>query len=373
VYRVLIAGGGIAGSALALFLQKAGMEAIVFETAPSRQDIGGALQIAPNGMNVLGDLGLAGQVISAGSIANRMVFRNQTGKPLASVPNGGPPRHPFPAVMIARAALHEMLVTDVPVQYGKRLGTISEQGDKVRIEFDDGTSAGGDLLVGADGIWSATRQALLPAASKPVYTSLFNTGGFAHVSATAAQEAAGTLNLTFGAHGFFGDPTRFLWWTTVARDLESDATHEPTLTARHWHHPIPELIANSGPPLQGPIYDLPDLPVWHRGRSVLIGDAAHAMSPHAGQGASMALEDAQCLSMLLASRTYEKAFPEFERRCRHRVTKLALQARRSGNNKRELTPTACRIRDFIMSLALPLFLERSQNRTYDYRVTSQPV
>src|SRR6202012_5593827 len=114
--------------------------------------------------------------------------------------------------------------------------------------------------------------------------------------------------------------------------------------------------------------DVATLPTWSRGRTLLIGDAAHATSPHAGQGASIALEDAYRLAR---ARTAEVelgvAFQNFERERRPRAERLVALARRNGNNKREFSRTGAWIRDHMIKLMLPLSA-RGQDWIYGYDV-----
>ena len=144
--KVLIIGGGIAGPALALFLAKAGIAATVFEAYPERAEIGGALGLAPNGMAVLAELGLAGEVAAAGTICSAFAFRTPAGKPLGTAPYGGRGRYGQPAVTLARAALHEIVAdaaerNGIAIRYGKRLRDIAVDADGVTARFDDGSTA----------------------------------------------------------------------------------------------------------------------------------------------------------------------------------------------------------------------------------------
>lgn len=95
----------------------------------------------------------------------------------------------------------------------------------------------------------------------------------------------------------------------------------------HYHQPIPSLISYSTNVLQLNVYDIRSLPTWHRGRVVLIGDAAHAVSPNSGQGAPLALEDAMYLARLLRDQPYEAAFAQFERDRRPRAEKVVAEGR----------------------------------------------
>jgi 2-polyprenyl-6-methoxyphenol hydroxylase-like FAD-dependent oxidoreductase len=112
--------------------------------------------------------------------------------------------------------------------------------------------------------------------------------------------------------------------------------------------------------------DVATLPTWSRGRTLLIGDAAHAASPHAGQGASLALEDAMRLACLLeAGDEIGVTFERFERERRPRAERIVALARRNGNHKREYGRAGAWLRDRMVKLMLPLN-GRSETWMYGY-------
>src|SRR5438874_4684292 len=108
--KALIIGGGIAGPVAAIFLKQAGIDAAVFEAWPYSTGIGGGLQIAPNGMHVLAEIGLASEMIQRGSIAESFDFCSQSGRQLASINRNMKQRFGQPAVNMCRATLNEVLV-----------------------------------------------------------------------------------------------------------------------------------------------------------------------------------------------------------------------------------------------------------------------
>lgn len=392
--QVLIVGGGIAGPALALFLHKAGIPAAVFEAYPQVDDIGGGMQIAPNGMHVLEQLGLAQRVIAAGVESDEFWFENQNGKVLGRVPNGPAARYGIPAVQIARSVVHRVLMDEaarrgIPIAYRKRLRNLASHSSGVVAEFEDGSSAEGSLLIGADGVHSRTRELIFPEGPRPVYTGLFTVGGFAsHANAAAtSRRAMSRTHMIFGRDGFFGygyfDPQRpdmVMWWSHLARHLEpekqeygawSNEELRVELLERHrgWQEPVGSILRSAGELLRGPVYDVPSLPQWWRDRVLLIGDAAHAISPHAGQGASLALEDAMALARLLrdAQPGHEQAFAQFTAERRGRVERIVAEARRRGDGKRTLTPTAAWIRDRVLSVFARVAGHKMNDWIYSYR------
>ena len=122
-----------------------------------------------------------------------------------------------------------------------------------------------------------------------------------------------------------------------------------------WHDPIPRILDAAENIVVTDTLDVATLPTWSRKRTLLIGDAAHATSPHAGQGASLALEDAMRLGRLMLDRQeLGLTFQNFEAERRPRTEKIVALARRNGNSKREFSPTGAWIRDRMLKLLLPV-------------------
>ncbi|MEP7284314.1 MAG: FAD-dependent monooxygenase [Chloroflexota bacterium] len=389
--NVIIIGGGIGGSALALFLNKAGISSTIYEAYPYKEGIGGGLGLAPNGMNVLAALGLAEQVKARGTLTLENSFYTEQGRLLARYKNGNPKKLGQPAVSLLRAALQDIL-TDalkkqgVQVEYQKRLKTISYDQAKVTAHFEDGTHAEGDLLIGADGIHSRTRQIILPDGPEPSYVGIIGVGGVVSSAAVPMMTTREkqSFSFTFGAKGFFGycgaENGDVMWWSNLQSekemtpeelaDLSLDSIKRDMLAIYcGYHAPIEALIQNTRLPLKVNISDIQSLPTWQQGRVLLIGDAAHAVSPNAGQGASMALEDAMYLANLLRrSKDYEQVFAQFEQDRKPRVERIVAEGRRRGGDKQQTTPLQSKIRDLMMMVFINLFGEKGQNWLYEYKV-----
>ena len=170
----------------------------------------------------------------------------------------------------------------------------------------DGNEATGDLLVGADGLHSVTRTWLDPAAPRPRYVPILNTGGYARGVPVDAEP--GVFTMVFGRRAFFGYTVHpsgeRVWFANPPHLEEPTAAQLAALNdGDRWRQLLLDLFAHDATPAAELIkhtrheltgwatYDLPRVETWHRGRVVLTGDAAHATSPSSGQGASMAIED----------------------------------------------------------------------------------
>jgi 2-polyprenyl-6-methoxyphenol hydroxylase-like FAD-dependent oxidoreductase len=378
--RALIIGGGIAGPVLALFLKRYGFDVQVFEALSGPSGTGGGIGLASNGMNVLAAAGVVEQVRDVSVTADDWAFENQHGKLLACWPARDPARYGQPSVMITRAALHRVVVDraeeqGIPVHYSKRLVRIDDRPSRpIVAHFEDGSTAEGDFIVGADGIRSLVRQSVMPEAPKPVYTGMMSPGGFSPCIGDVSYGARSNqqTHFIFGQKGFFGyfnvvtsEGPRTCWWSTASAPLDSKerittkAELQQRLLALHgdWAHPIPQLLQSAEVILNVPIHDVPDLPHWSVNRTVLIGDAAHAVAPHSGQGASMALEDAMFLAKLLRESngtSFEKVFAIFEQQRRPRTDKVIALGRRYARQKENMSALAYWVQQQMTRVFVPL-------------------
>jgi len=385
--KALIIGAGIAGPVAALFLKRAGIDAAVYEAWPYSTGIGGGLQIAPNGMHVLAELGLADEMIGCGSIAESFDFYSRRGVKLGSINRNMRERFGQPAVNMRRATLNEILIdkawcAGVELHFEKRLARIEDRADQPIIaHFTDGSSAEGDFLIGADGVHSVARQHVVPNGPQPFDTGLVGFGGFVPRSVLDAAAIGPRIEATFGQSGFFGygfcSPALdqgAMWWSTqpsIRIDAATFRTMDEEALKQHlrdfhagWHDPIPRIIDAAESVTD--TLDVATLPIWSRGRTVLIGDAAHATSPHAGQGASLALEDALRLTWLLQQgQELRSTFESFEAERRSRAERIVALARRNGARKREFTAASAWIRDRMLKVLIP-FTSKGMDWMYAY-------
>lgn len=345
--KALIIGGGIAGPVTAMALRRAGLDVTVFEAYDRTSDgVGAFLTLAPNGLAALGQLGLHDVVHGLGMDSPRMRITNGKGKLLADFS--------MPSRTLKRADLYSALRDQavrrgVQISYGKRLTDASVKSDGVTAVFEDGSTATGDLLVGADGLRSRTRGLIDPTAPRARHIGLLNTGGFAGAG-LRVPGTPGVQNFIFGRRCFFGyliSPQGEIWWfANPPSPKEPTAAELAAITPSAWRARLMDLFKDDDGPMQRIIegtehlfpgwntYDFPTVPRWFNDRMVIIGDAAHATSPSSGQGASMAIEDALVLGQCLRDIPRPAdAFAAFERLRRTRVERVVAQGKRNGSGK----------------------------------------
>jgi FAD-dependent urate hydroxylase len=388
--RALIIGGGVAGPVAAMALQRAGIDAVVYEAhAPTtEEEVGSYLTVATNGIDALRAIGADRPVLDAGFPTPTNVLLSGTGRRLGAVSNGGRLPDGTTAHTIKRARLYRTLHQQaadrgVKVEVGKRLIDAAPTPDGgVLARFDDGSRAAGDVLIGADGIHSTTRRLIDPAAPEGRYVGLVNFGGYTHEAAPGAEP--GTWHMIFGRRAFFGyvvDPAGgTVWFANVPRAKVSEAERAAT-TAEQWQRQLAELFAGDRGPAGDLIaagtlelaadntHDLPQVPTWHKGPMIVIGDAAHAPSPTSGQGASMAAEDAVVLAKCLRDLPdIPQALAAYEGLRRARVERIVAQGARSGSAKTP-GPVGRVVRDLLLPVVFKLLVtDKSLAWMYDHHL-----
>jgi 2-polyprenyl-6-methoxyphenol hydroxylase-like FAD-dependent oxidoreductase len=350
--KVLIVGGGIAGPAAAIALAKAGIASEVYEAYPAGADSGtGAfLVLTANGQDALHAIDAGQQVEDLSFPTTRLRLLDSAGRELADVPMGSerPPSRSIKRAALSRALRSIAVTRRIPVLYGKRLVSASPGSDGgVTAVFDDGTTATGDLLIGADGAHSPVRSLIDPAAPAPRYTGLVIASGYAPPQPGATGPDG--YSMYFGSRAFLGctlGPDDLTWWFARIPASQADASRlaasgDLELLARPFDGdatPAAGLIRASSTPLTvTEADDIAHLPTWSANGMIVIGDAAHPVSPMTTQGASLAIEDAAILARCLRDVSpIPDALRVYETLRRERVEEVA----RSGASGENPAPPA---------------------------------
>ncbi|GAA2292254.1 FAD-dependent monooxygenase [Streptomyces atrovirens] len=346
--RIAIVGAGIGGLAAAAELSRAGFQVDVYEQAPELREVGVGLHLGPNGSRILHRMGLAGQLDREGVRPDSLEIRDfSDGGTLVRQPMGACWEEEFgaPYYTIRRADLHRMLVGRVPGRHlhlNRRLVRYEEHGGAVLLEFADGTTAEADVLVGADGIHSVVRRTVaghdapvfsgnhalrgtVPAAavpSLPPRTLLVWPGPTARL---LLSPDSGGREWTFVGvfEGFEGVGQQAESWSSPGdpEDLQK--------LFGDWNPQVKEVVSAVTEVNRWALYDREPLRRWTRGPVTLLGDAAHPMLPHHGQGASQALEDAVALAHAL--RHGPRGLARYEAVRRAHTTRVQLGSRGGGS------------------------------------------
>jgi 2-polyprenyl-6-methoxyphenol hydroxylase-like FAD-dependent oxidoreductase len=311
VERVLVVGGGIGGLSSTIALRRAGVAVDVVELNP-KWDVYGVGIIQPgNAIRALDQLGLGEQAIAQGFAIQGSTFRAGDGTVLGSVP--APPLlgDRYPGMNgITRPRLHRIFQDAVresgaEVKLGVTVESLTQDDDGVDVTLTDGSSGRYDLLVGADGINSLVRRRVFPDAPEPEYTGQVV---WRHNFPKPPElETLDTYVGTRGKAGLVPLAPDLMYMFVIERwpedDLDvPDERLAETLRERlaGYGSVIGELrdgqITEESEIVYRPVYSLLVPSPWFRGRIALVGDAAHATSPHVGQGAAMAIEDAVVLT-----------------------------------------------------------------------------
>ncbi|WPP53210.1 FAD-dependent monooxygenase [Catalinimonas niigatensis] len=323
--KILIIGGGIGGLCAAIALQRKGFEAHVYEKATVIKALGAGLSLSVNAVLALRQIGLDEELMKAGQTLRYMNIPDQWGK-LITQTDIEPVARQFGAAnfSIHRAVLHEILMSHLQegsLHLGKSFSHVTQDAQEVRVDFEDGTQAVGEVLLAFDGIHSAVRGQLLPEV-KPRYAGYTCWRAVIDYRPAAMQENQATE--TWGKAGRFGivplKNNKIYWFATVNAPeqdayMRSFGVEELKKHFKEYHSPIPEILSHTRNEqlLWNDIIDLKPIGKYVFGRVVLAGDAAHATTPNMGQGACMAIEDAIVLANQLAQlNDVEKALQRYE-------------------------------------------------------------
>ncbi|MFF8024434.1 FAD-dependent oxidoreductase [Streptomyces sp. NPDC007896] len=315
--EILVIGGGIAGTATALALHKAGFGVTVYEAHPeSALDIGAFLTLASNGMRALAQIDASTAVTEVGFPLRSMSVLDAAGTEVAQMPLGEA-HDPLLAYRCLRrgefnAALQaEATRRGIGLRRGTRLASVEDGPDGVTARFTDGSAATGDLLIGADGLNSTVRESIAPEA-QPCFAGESVFYGYASEAPLVAE--TGRFTMVRGGAAAFGcavSPGGETYWFARVAGAPLSADDIAHGTPGHWRGLLVPLLRGDATPAADVVAattdrimvtnatEIPAGTPWRHGRTLIIGDAAHTASPATGQGASMALEDAVVLAKSL--------------------------------------------------------------------------
>ncbi|WP_439574399.1 flavin-dependent oxidoreductase [Phreatobacter sp.] len=361
---VIIAGGGIGGLATALTLHQIGVPCLVLEAAREMRPLGVGINLQPNAVRELADLGIGEDALDqVGVPAREWALVGLNGNDVYSEPRGRLAGYRWPQYAVHRGHFHMLLYRTLiaragaqAVRLGCRVAGYETRPDGVRVTIDaaDGSrsSLDGSLLIGADGIHSAVRAQMHPA-QPPIHWG----GALMWRGTTRARPIrSGASFVGLGTHRhrvvFYPishpDPQTGLaeinWIAEVTLDgsegWKQTGWFREVATADFIHHfdgwtwdwlDVPALIGGADSAYENPMIDRDPVPTWQDGPVVLLGDAAHAMYPTGSNGASQAIVDARVLgAAMVAHGATPAALSAFDQKLCGPISQLVLRNRGAG-------------------------------------------
>jgi 2-polyprenyl-6-methoxyphenol hydroxylase-like FAD-dependent oxidoreductase len=337
--KIAIIGGGLAGLTLALSLNQVGIASTVFEARAEPLNIGGAVMLSPNALKILDKLGVYDTVRREGYEFKNLTWQTIEGSGRERQEFGDWEKYGYDALRVHRYVLINVLVDSMKakgleVAFGKKFIGATEHQDGVDVEFEDSTTGVFSLLIGADGIHSTVRRLLYP----DVVPKFLNLAGVTAAVPTSALSLTDDmledlenpaleypLPITFQhpTHGafvvapqrtgakemFFGRQRKWSETDRAGWDARSADKQELAKFLASDTGDFPQIVQDlvKAIPLNSinlwPFYVIPNLPSWvskdGKGRTILVGDCAHAIPPSAGQGMSQAFEDVYTLALTI--------------------------------------------------------------------------
>jgi FAD-dependent urate hydroxylase len=339
--KIIIVGAGIGGLTAHLLCKRAGFEVEHYERQPQLGPAGAGIVLWPNGVKILLTLGLGDGLRHIGHSLQRVITRTNKGEPLTEMPVGELERRlGAPVYPVSRTDLQNLLVDAVgpgALRLGARCVRVEQTTAHATAYFEDGRTATGDVLVGADGIHSVVRQAVVGEVA-PRFTGMVNWVGLLAKDALQPEHTGSEFlgeGKRCGLLPLAGDRVYFGFACALDKGVPPPAAglrsqlHE---LFGGWPAPILAVIdrLDEAELKYLEIHDLPPLPRWSQGRLALLGDAAHATAPTLGQGGCQAMEDAIWLARCLGATTLGVAdgLARYESKRRERAELIVARSRK---------------------------------------------
>jgi salicylate hydroxylase len=344
--HVIVVGGGIGGLFAANALIAHGLGVSVYEQAPQLGEIGAGVFLTPNSVRQLQRVGFGPQVEKRGArVGPTSQYFRHDGAPIAPVQVADSSGWNATFGM-HRADLVEILASALPphvVHTGHRGIAFEQVGNIARVSFANGAVAEGDLVIAADGIHSELRHYVAPPSHPVLSGSVAYRGVVARERVPHWPGGAWQMWLGKGRH-FLTFPLRagefinYVGFVPADQEMKESwsAPGDPDVLRREfagWDPRIGSLLQQVQSTFRWALYDREPLPGWSRGRLSLLGDAAHPMLPHLGQGANQSIEDGMALATILKhadAETAPAALLAYERLRRGRVAEVQRGARENG-------------------------------------------
>jgi len=321
--KITIIGAGIGGLTTAIALKQKGFDIEIFESSTGFKKAGSGINLAINAMQVYKRLGLYKKIEKAGSFTNVMNVTDKDLNIISSVQlEKATQQFNTKTFAIHRAILHQILLDKlqgVSIVFNKKLSTLTQKNNKVQLIFEDRTKHIASIVIGADGIHSATRKALFCNTSLRIAKQVCWRG-------ITTIKLPNSFNYTL--HEAWGKGSRFgfvhvakdtVYWFALCNyknNYKAEYSDSNIISYFSDYHPTIKNIISSTPKdtlIVGEIADLKPIDKWYSNKVCLVGDAAHATTPNMGQGACQAIESAYVLAQCLSTENdVTQAFEKYQ-------------------------------------------------------------
>ncbi|MBE7104656.1 FAD-binding protein [Bacillus cereus] len=375
--NVIIIGGGIAGLCAAISLQKTGLNVKVYDKNIEPTVAGAGIIIAPNAMQALEPYGISEQIKKLGNESDGFNLVSEKGSILSklTIPTCYPKMD-----SIHRKDLHQLLLSALQkgtVEWGKECVKIDQNEENaLKILFQDGSEALGNILIAADGIHSVVRK------------QVTQSDGYRYAGYTCWRGVTPAHNLsltndfieTWGTNGRFGIvplPNNEVYWYALINAKARDPKYKTYTTAdlynhfKNYHSPIPDILNNASDVtmIHRDIVDINPMKQFFDKRIVFIGDAAHALTPNLGQGACQAIEDAIILAECIKRNAhYRQAFIEYEQKRRARIEIISNTAWKVGKMAQIESKPLAILRNQVMKRIPKWVSEKQAHELYSFHL-----
>ncbi|KAF8584805.1 FAD/NAD(P)-binding domain-containing protein [Ramaria rubella] len=380
--RILIIGAGIAGPVLAVLLKLRGFEPVIYEKNGSTEAGGIGLVLQPNGLKVLNLIPGFVDRLPGASIETLRMYSITQDKVLAEndipaqihaitgLPLRGCPRAEFHHLIAKVAEEHK-----IEIHWGHKLTGLQQSSSGVEASFENGEKATGSFLIGCDGLHSTVRGIMF-GDDRPQYLGLSQTAGWTPITPWMKENTSGRPCL----FNYFGEEVhmvsynlgddRMAWYVTRRTPEEKESwkqVGQPEVVEEiknspfaQWGSGARDLVQGAAKFVKYGLYSRKEMETWFQGRVVLLGDAAHPMPPHVGQGANQSFEDMYHLilalkthgvvpSSIIEQETLESAFQLYEKNRKERASMIVQRSIVEGEKIRVVKGELCATRDNLVA------------------------
>ena len=374
--KIVIIGAGIGGLTTAIALKQAlGITPFIYEKSQQLNPIGAGLSLSYNAIKAFEKLGLSDALIQKGTPIHSLKICSQHGATLSNMTLHSGKESGVNFLGIHRHDLHALLLSKIQkdtLKLGWACTNVQLNNKSYTVHFNNGKHISADLVIACDGIHSQIRQSLLPHIQKRFanYTCWRGISSYTKTAISEAKEILGPK----GRFGFLPIGTHLYWYCAISTKQTNNRTYadytcqDLTTHFNNYSAPISDILTCTKPQdlIWNDCYDIPPLSSYAFHNILLLGDAAHAMTPNLGQGACQAIEDALYLAKYLSIyKNKDLALRKYEQYRYPRLKKIVTLSKRTGKFLQESNPILASIRNLTLKY-MPQSIKRKQLKVLEH-------